>query len=280
MTIRLDQQTESKSKSSFKYDYQDEDNNHNDQDVHSNNCTFPDSKNIQSPLFLGFPILNNIHNPANIAIYAAFLGTITGLGIGILILSETMKGFGMFVFSIGIFHLMEYISTAMYHSDTVKLSAFLINHSQAYHAAMTLAISEFWIEYFFWPSIKQTSTINWIGFIIVIFMQMIRSIAMITAGSNFTHLVAYNKLKTHVLVKHGIYKYLRHPAYTSFFYWGICLNICLFNPVSFIAFAVVLWKFFSDRIGTEEELMSGVYFFGKEYAVYKETSYVLIPGIN
>jgi len=46
-----------------------------------------------------------------------------------------------------------------------------------------------------------------------------------------------------------VYKrYLRHPSYTGFFYWGIGTQLLLMNPISLIGYAVVLFRFFKERI--------------------------------
>ncbi len=118
---------------------------------------------------------------------------------------------------------------------------------------------------------------------------------MFTAGSNFTHLVAESKSESHVLVKHGIYAYdfvnsrqfklhanlnrfLRHPAYTGFFYWAVCLQVLLMNPVCAVAYIITLKRFFQDRIEHEEICLRE--FFGDEYVEYRAKSFVLIPGID
>lgn len=81
--------------------------------------------------------------------------------------------------------------------------------------------------------------------------------------------VAFNKLKEHELVKTGIYAWSRHPSYAGFVWWAlgtqvstqdcerpatepvltlVILQVMLANPFGFVAFAVVLYSFFSHRI--------------------------------
>jgi hypothetical protein len=52
----------------------------------------------------------------------------------------------------------------------------------------------------------------------------------------------------HVLVKSGLYGYLRHPSYFGFFWWGLGTQLVLGNAVCFVGYALVLWRFFSSRI--------------------------------
>lgn len=78
--------------------------------------------------------------------------------------------------------------------------------------------------------------------------QLARSYAMAHAGTNFSHVVVMNREQDHVLVKTGIYAFIRHPSYFGFFWWGVGTQFMLGNPVCAVGYAVVLWKFFSSRI--------------------------------
>ncbi len=71
---------------------------------------------------------------------------------------------------------------------------------------------------------------------------------MVHAGSNFNHLVQSKKRKGHVLVTGGVYRYLRHPSYFGFFWWGLGTQVVLGNAVCLVGYAVVLWRFFRRRI--------------------------------
>jgi len=41
---------------------------------------------------------------------------------------------------------------------------------------------------------------------------------------------------------------MRHPSYAGFFAWALGTQILLGNPIGTVVFAVVLWRFFSQRI--------------------------------
>lgn len=58
----------------------------------------------------------------------------------------------------------------------------------------------------------------------------------------------FRKRDNHVLVTSGIYRIMRHPSYFGFFYWALGTQMILGNPFSFMAYALVLWKFFSQRV--------------------------------
>lgn len=42
-------------------------------------------------------------------------------------------------------------------------------------------------------------------------------------------------------------RWFRHPSYAGFFYWALGTQMMLQNPVSFIGFAILLWRFFYQR---------------------------------
>lgn len=86
------------------------------------------------------------------------------------------------------------------------------------------------------------------GLVLVLLGQTARSMAMITAASNFNHDVQFVKREKHELVTKRIYQYSRHPSYAAFFYWAVGTQILLGNPISAVGFAIILYRFFSTRI--------------------------------
>lgn len=150
---------------------------------------------------------------------------------------------------------------------------------------MICSIVEYWIEWLSFTPIKSISVFLYIGMAGTFIGQILRSAAMITARENFTHLVAQEKEDEHKLVTSGIYqyrlfdfRYLRHPSYTGFFYWGVFLQLSQGNLICTAAYAYVLQNFFRERIAVEEESL--VSFFGDTYSKYQTTSFVGIPGIH
>ncbi|RPB02239.1 ICMT-domain-containing protein [Choiromyces venosus 120613-1] len=162
----------------------------------------------------------------------------------------------LFITALSLFHFLEFWTTAAYNTRKAKVSSYLlINNGMAYNLAHSAAFME--------------GVVEWL---------IARSLAMVHAGTNFSHLVAYRKEEDHVLVKTGIYRYLRHPSYFGFFWWGLGTQIMLGNPVCFVGYMVVLWKFFSARVRGEEELL--VDFFEDEYQEYRARTPTLIPFIR
>lgn len=87
-------------------------------------------------------------------------------------------------------------------------AAFLLDHSKAYSMAFLAGQIEYWLEFFLFPSIKHHSYLTWLGIFMCLFGQFFRTGAMINAASNFTHLVATEKLSQHQLVVTGFYSYV------------------------------------------------------------------------
>jgi protein-S-isoprenylcysteine O-methyltransferase len=117
------------------------------------------------------------------------------------------------------------------------------------------------------PSTLQSAGLTGItlGIVVVLIGQALRSMAMIQASTNFSHMVAHHKVNGHRLVKEGVYAYVsryslvehvlmldhrwfRHPSYTGFFYWAVGTQMVLQNHACFIIFASLLLRFFYQRI--------------------------------
>ena len=153
---------------------------------------------------------------------SSFLGTVFG-GTFVLWLNvdNPWKVFFLYMMALSFFHFSEYLMTAMYNPHRLSLDSFLLNHSFEYKAAAVASWVEFFIEAFLLPSSKSLYVISSIGLFFVIFGEVLRKLAMITAKSNFSHIVQSKKNDGHVLVTDGIYGYSRHPAYVGWFTWSI-----------------------------------------------------------
>lgn len=153
---------------------------------------------------------------------AAFLGMICG---GALISSTLvpcpLNIFCMYLVFLSSFHFSEYLLTAMYNPESLSTDSFLLNHSREYCIAAVTSWVEYFIEAYFFPSSKCCLLFNAIGILMVIFGELFRKGAMITAKSNFKHIVQSEKQNDHVLVTSGLYGWSRHPSYVGWFYWSI-----------------------------------------------------------
>merc|ERR1712183_940468 len=128
---------------------------------------------------------------------------------------------------------------------------------------------EFWLRQAVMPSLLPVSIENrlfWFGTIVAFLGWAMRTIALFTAGSNFTHLVSHRRAAGHVLVTHGVYGLCRHPGYVGWFAWSVSTQLVLGNTLCFFAYVAASFKFFQGRIPGEEEAL--VSFFGAEYMSY------------
>lgn len=156
-----------------------------------------------------------------------------------------------FITCLSLFHFLEYYTTAHYNCTEVKASSFLLyNNGKAYVVAHCSATLEVIVSSFF-P--RYQAALVWsptiaIGLLLVVVGQVVRSIAMATAGTNFNHIVATEHKKAHVLVTDGIYAWFRHPSYFGFFWWAMGTQFLVGNKVCVVGFALALWGFFDARI--------------------------------
>uniref|UniRef100_A0A8D2M0B9 Protein-S-isoprenylcysteine O-methyltransferase n=1 Tax=Zonotrichia albicollis TaxID=44394 RepID=A0A8D2M0B9_ZONAL len=166
-----------------------------------------------------------------------------------------------------LFHYSEYLVTAINNPRSLSLDSFLLNHSFEYNLAALSSWVEFTLEKLFFPELKQITWLSTVGLLMVIFGDCLRKAAMLTAGSNFNHIVQNEKSDTHTLVTSGVYGWFRHPSYVGWFYWSIGTQVLLCNPICVVGYALASWRFFRERI--EEEEITLIHFFGEEYLEYK-----------
>ncbi len=81
----------------------------------------------------------------------------------------------------------------------------------------------------------------------------------------------------HALVSDGVYRYVRHPMYTSIFLMALAQLLLLANWVAAPALLVAFTFMFSSRLGTEEKMMLDR--FGADYEAYRLRTKRLLPGI-
>ncbi|CRH02795.1 protein-S-isoprenylcysteine O-methyltransferase, putative [Plasmodium relictum] len=114
----------------------------------------------------------------------------------------------------------------------------------------------------------------------------LRLFGIIQCSSNFSFYVLNshslkkkNMKKEHYLVKRGLYKYMRHPCYTGWFYYSIFLQLFLFNIFCFLLSFLISWVFLYRTIKIEENNL--LEYYSEEYKKYKmETPNIYIPFMN
>jgi protein-S-isoprenylcysteine O-methyltransferase Ste14 len=102
----------------------------------------------------------------------------------------------------------------------------------------------------------------------------IRVVAMRTLDKFF--LTDLRTLKNHRLVKHGVYKYIRHPAYLGTWLFSIGIPL-IFSSLYGFLLMLVLSLSYLYRIRLEETVLLKE--FGDEYREYKKKTKKIIPFI-
>ncbi|KAK3214337.1 hypothetical protein GRF29_28g2786328 [Pseudopithomyces chartarum] len=179
-----------------------------------------------------------------------------------------------------VFHFLEFWTTAAYNTPTAYISSFLLTNGSRYRQAHTVAFIEAIVTSYFFPSWQARVNPPWVialGLVMIVVGQVVRSLAMVQAGTNFNHQVQQKKNDGHELVTTGLYSVFRHPSYFGFFWWGLGTQVVLGNTVSFVGYAGVLWYFFFTRITHEEKHL--IEFFGDDYKAYRARTRVWIPFI-
>ncbi|KAK9170196.1 hypothetical protein Syun_002336 [Stephania yunnanensis] len=152
----------------------------------------------------------------------------------------------MFI-AVAFFHVSEYFLAITIHGRSrVPLSSLLI--SKQYLIAMGFSLLEYALEVGLVPEMKELWWVSYSGVVLVVIGEVVRKGAIVTAGRSFTHMIKIYHEDHHQLVRHGIYAIMRHPGYCGFFVWAIGIQIMMCNPMSTVAFMIVLWNFFSKRI--------------------------------
>jgi protein-S-isoprenylcysteine O-methyltransferase len=182
----------------------------------------------------------------------------------------------LFALVVAFFHVSEFAINWWFHGtgNTTRRNWLC---SRSYAAAMGFAVLEFCVEALLVPQMKGNVYVVAAGAVGIVIGEGCRKGGEITAAHNFTHEIAYRRVPEHKLVTHGIYNVMRHPGYFGFFLWSVSTQLLLCNPVSVVAFTVVTWRFFDDRIRHEEDLL--VSFFGKQYEDYRTVTPTRIPYI-
>lgn len=214
-----------------------------------------------------------------VAVRALFLGYVFGIGILVwTTASPSLQIFGIYTTVLATFHFSEFLAIAWANPATLTIDSFILNHSIVYGAAACFSWIEFFVERYYFCRMKLPSFISYFGLILCISGEITRKLAMCTAKHNFNHYVQSDKSDDHQLITHGVYKFCRHPSYVGWFYWSIGTQLILQNPLCSIAYSLMSWYFFHERIISEEITL--LKFFGDDYVEYQARVGTGLPFIS
>lgn len=210
---------------------------------------------------------------------AAVLGLFFGISTtSVIFAAAEWKRLAIYFLCMATFHYTEYLTIAWSNPRSLSTDTFMLNHSLAYILAAVTSWIEFCIEVYFWPWLKQSTWPLVAGIAICVAGEILRKLAIITANTNFNHIVQFRKVDGHTLVTHGVYKYMRHPSYAGWFWWSIGTQCIMANPICVILYAIASWKFFHERILIEEVTL--VNFFQRQYTDYQERTCSGVPFVR
>jgi protein-S-isoprenylcysteine O-methyltransferase Ste14 len=110
-----------------------------------------------------------------------------------------------------------------------------------------------------------------IGSIIITISIILRLVAKKQLGTNFNIRV----ITPNNLITTGVYKYVRHPIYTSALLLLFGLTLLVSNWFMACIIFLCAWCSYFDRIEREEKMMYMK--FGEKYMDYIKRSWMLIP---
>ena len=113
-----------------------------------------------------------------------------------------------------------------------------------------------------------------IGMLIIVFGICIRIKAVLTLKKAFTLNVQISKEQQ--LITNGMYKFVRHPAYTGSILSLLGVSIALKNIPAILIVAICSFVCYQIRINVEEAVLQKYF---KGYSLYREKTYKLFPYI-
>lgn len=115
--------------------------------------------------------------------------------------------------------------------------------------------------------------IGLIGFRLLVFGIFIRWTAIRTLGRLFTGVVTIKD--DHPLIRHGLYRYVRHPSYTGALVAHLGLGLSFVSLVSLALSTIPFLIATTYRIRVEEHALRQK--FGEAYVTYSEETWRLVP---
>ncbi|BEI82085.1 hypothetical protein CcaverHIS002_0212450 [Cutaneotrichosporon cavernicola] len=203
------------------------------------------------------------NTPLGASVISAILGALLGVGLfaaaaplwrfaGLDTAGWARPQLGIYLAAMGLFHLLEFWTTAGWNYHKLSIDAFLLNNGAHYHYAHAAGLAEYFISSYFWPgkfkSPFASVPVLCIFTALMLLGEVLRALAMVQAGHSFSHIVKRVKLNDHVLITHGVCTRTSGTRATT------------------LAFVVVLGRFFGSRIKDEEVWLRN--FFGEAYTVY------------
>ncbi|MBK9017899.1 MAG: isoprenylcysteine carboxylmethyltransferase family protein [Saprospiraceae bacterium] len=116
---------------------------------------------------------------------------------------------------------------------------------------------------------------HWLGLLLIIGGLFLRILAIRTLDKFFTATVHIKD--DHRLVTKGVYAFLRHPSYTGAYLCYLGTALWLGAWVGLIVATVLMGIAYYVRIQAEERALEGQ--FGEAYELYRQRTWIMVPGV-
>jgi len=117
--------------------------------------------------------------------------------------------------------------------------------------------------------------IRWFGLFLIVAGLAIRWAAILTLGKYFA--VDVSIRSDHKVITTGVYRFVRHPAYSGTILSFLGLGLSFSSWISTLVIVLPIVVAFVHRIRIEERALAG--FLGDEYVRYCTTTKRMIPGL-
>jgi len=113
------------------------------------------------------------------------------------------------------------------------------------------------------------------GLMLIVCGLVVRWLAILTLKRQFT--VDVSITEDHRIISNGMYRFVRHPAYTGSLLSFLGLAFCFSNYLSLLIIIVPIYLAFLHRVRIEEDVL--IEAFGRQYLDYRASTKRFIPGI-
>jgi protein-S-isoprenylcysteine O-methyltransferase Ste14 len=145
-----------------------------------------------------------------------------------------------------------------------------------------LIVLLFWIEIILPPLLNflhmgqiTSSSIRWLGLLIMLLSLILRFWSMQVLGEYYTRTLRVTDSQT--IVSKGPYRVIRHPGYLGTILVWIGFALAVGNWIAILILAFLLFGVYGYRIRSEEAMLMER--FGNEYQEYRKQTWRLIPLI-
>lgn len=131
-------------------------------------------------------------------------------------------------------------------------------------------------RWFSFADYRLPGAVPWIGVVVMVAALWLFWRSHSDLGKNWS--ISLEVRRDHELIKHGVYRAIRHPMYASIWLWSLAQALLLQNWLAGFAALATLAPLYFMRTPREEKLMCET--FGDEYRQYMKETGRLFPRLG